>query len=74
MGGEIVLPEPASHIEARDRILFAGTPEAASRQALLLSNRNAAEYVLTGRDLTGAWVWEWVRALSRGIRSERGAR
>ena len=74
MGGEIVLPEPASHIEARDRILFAGTPEAASRQALLLSNRNAAEYVLTGRDLTGAWVWEWVRALSRGIRSERGMR
>jgi Trk K+ transport system NAD-binding subunit len=61
LGGEILLPEPTTHIEARDRILFAGTPEAASLQALLLSNRNAADYVLMGREATGAWIWEWLR-------------
>jgi hypothetical protein len=61
LGGETLLPEPSTRIEARDRILFAGTPKAAARQALVLSNRNAAEYVLTGRDTTGAWVWDWMR-------------
>ena len=61
MGGEILLPEPGTHIESRDRILFAGTPEATSKQALLLSNRNAADYVLTGREFSGAWIWEWIR-------------
>jgi voltage-gated potassium channel len=60
LGGEILLPEPTTHIEARDRILFAGTPEAASLQALVLSNRNAADYVLMGREATGAWIWEWL--------------
>jgi Trk K+ transport system NAD-binding subunit len=60
LGGEILLPEPTTHIEARDRILFAGTPQAASLQALVLSNRNAADYVLMGREATG-WVWEWLR-------------
>jgi Trk K+ transport system NAD-binding subunit len=73
VGGEAVLPDPAMRIEARDRILFAGTQEAASRQALVLSNRNAAEYVLTGRESTGAWIWEWVGRLRRGARHERGA-
>ena len=60
LGGEILLPEHTTHIEARDRILFAGTPEAASLQALVLSNRNAADYVLMGREATGAWIWEWL--------------
>jgi len=65
-GGEMVLPTPGTRIEARDRILFAGTPQAASRQSLTLSNRNAAEYVLTGRDVTGAWIWEWLRERRHG--------
>jgi voltage-gated potassium channel len=70
MGGEILLPDPATHLEPRDRILFAGTREAASRQSLTLSNRNAAEYVLTGRDVTGAWVGRLLRERrpSTGVR------
>ncbi|MFO1205806.1 MAG: NAD-binding protein [Burkholderiales bacterium] len=72
LGGEILLPEPTTRIDARDRILFAGTPQAASLQALVLSNRNAAEYIVTGRDATGAWVWEWLRARWQKTRTQRG--
>lgn len=72
LGGEILLPEPTTHIHARDRILFAGTPQAASLQALVLSNRNAADYVLTGRETTGAWAWAWRRERRRGGRAEGG--
>jgi len=63
---EMVLPGPDTRIEAGDRILFAGTPHAASRQSLLLSNRNAAEYVLTGRDVSGAWIGRWLRERRHG--------
>lgn len=66
LGGEILLPKPTTRIEARDRILFAGTSHAASLQALVLSNRNAADYVLMGREATGAWVWEGLRERWRG--------
>ncbi|MBL8526698.1 MAG: potassium channel protein [Burkholderiales bacterium] len=61
LGGEILLPEPTTHITTRDRILFAGTSQAASLQGLVLSNRNAADYVLRGRETSGAWIWEWLR-------------
>ena len=61
MGGEIVLPEPTTHMEARNRILFAGTPRAALLQALVLANRNSADHVPMGREATGAWMWEWLR-------------
>jgi voltage-gated potassium channel len=63
--GEIVLPALGTPIETGDRILFAGTPAAASRQSMTLSNRNAAQYVLTGRDVTGAWIGEWLRQRHR---------
>jgi hypothetical protein len=72
LGGEILLPEPATRIEARDRILFAGTPQAASLQALVLSNRNAADYVLLGQEASGAWVWEWLRSRWQKPRAHGG--
>jgi Trk K+ transport system NAD-binding subunit len=72
LGGEILLPEPATRIEARDRILFAGTPQAASLQALVLSNRNAADYVLLGQEASGAWVWEWLRSRWQKTRAHEG--
>ncbi len=72
LGGEILLPEPTIRIEARDRILFAGTPQAASLQALVLSNRNAADYVVTGQEASGAWVWEWLRTRWWKTRTQRG--
>jgi voltage-gated potassium channel len=71
LGGEILLPDPTTRIEARDRILFAGTPQAASLQALVLSNRNAADYVLMGREATGAWVWEWLLERWQKARGQR---
>ncbi|HSO07761.1 MAG TPA: NAD-binding protein [Pelomicrobium sp.] len=62
-GEDHALPEAAFLLERGDHILFAGTPLARSRQALQLANVNVRDYVWTGRDIPGGWVWQ---RLARG--------
>jgi len=48
-------------VEHHDQILFAGTPEARALQNLTLQNVNVSEYVRSGKDIPGGWVWQWLR-------------
>jgi voltage-gated potassium channel Kch len=57
-GDEHLLPEAGFLLERGDQLLFAGTPGARDRQSLLLTNVNVRDYVLTGREVPGGWVWE----------------
>ncbi|MCM8594558.1 TrkA family potassium uptake protein [Accumulibacter sp.] len=66
-GRDHELPEAAMSLCAGDELLFAGTRAAKLAQNLALDNRNALDYVLTGRDAQG-WLWS---LLSRGPRRRR---
>jgi len=60
-GREQVTPDPHFRLEAGDELLFAGTAEARMLQALTLQNTNVLDYVMSGREIPGGWIW---RALS----------
>ena len=62
-GGEI-LP-PGFQLEIGDQLLIAGSPDAARRLHLSLTNPNVLHYVRTGREGGGGWVWHRGRALKR---------
>lgn len=65
----LLLPEADAALVAGDHLLLAGRHEARSRLDLTVQNANALEYVLTGRDKSGGWLWQ--RLFSRG--AARGA-
>jgi Trk K+ transport system NAD-binding subunit len=54
---QVLIPDERMRLMPQDRLLFAGRGEA--RRALELSqhNFNLVEYLRTGRDLPGGWVW-----------------
>ena len=45
-------------LAAGDEILFAGRLRARRSQQLSLANVNVLDYVRTGRDLPGGWIWQ----------------
>lgn len=53
--GDDIILQPGDHI------LFAGQRGARDAQWLTLSNINTRDYVLTGRDIPGGWVWEKIK-------------
>ena len=55
------LPEAALQLLPGDQILFAGTREARTLQALTLSNVNVFDYVRTGEQIVGGWLWNALR-------------
>jgi hypothetical protein len=55
------LPEAALQLLPGDQILFAGTREARTLQALTLSNVNVFDYVRTGEQIAGGWLWNALR-------------
>ncbi|MEN9314037.1 MAG: hypothetical protein RIS35_430 [Pseudomonadota bacterium] len=54
---QVLIPDERMRLMPDDRLLFAGRGEA--RRALELSqhNFNLVEYLRTGRDLPGGWIW-----------------
>jgi voltage-gated potassium channel len=54
----ILLPEADLILVAGDHLLLAGAHEDRSRLGLTLQNANALEYVLTGREKAGGWLWQ----------------
>jgi len=54
---ERLLPGDDDPVQPGDEILFAGAPQAASRQSLALGNANALLYLRTGEDPAGGWLW-----------------
>ncbi len=64
---EYPLPAPSMMLMPGDCLLFAGRSSARNRQLLAMQNTNALDYVLTGHDAPGGWVWHrW--SLRRGMR------
>jgi hypothetical protein len=57
-----VLPAEELILEAGDEILFAGTAEAREAQWPMLRNLNVRDYVLTGIEAPGGWLWQKLRA------------
>jgi Trk K+ transport system NAD-binding subunit len=57
---ELPLPAATVHLRAGDHILFAGTRRGRALQTLTLRNANVLDYVRTGRDAPGGWIWQWL--------------
>ena len=56
-GDEYPLPLASMPLAPGDALLFAGRSSARHRQAFALLNSNALDYMLTGEDVPGGWVW-----------------
>jgi len=56
----LAMPDPAFELACDDAVLFAGTLAARNAQAQTLVNINVRDYVLSGREVPGGHVWEWL--------------
>jgi voltage-gated potassium channel len=56
-GAPMVLPPEDTALQPGDQVLFAGTRDARTAQWPLLRNANVCDYVLTGVDSSGGWLW-----------------
>lgn len=59
-GRLLLLPEPDTTLDLGDELLLVGRHRARMRLNLTLSYMHTLQYVLTGRDAPGGWVWEWL--------------
>lgn len=57
-GQDILLPEAATPLEPGDELLFAGRLRARREQRTTLANINVLDYLRTGRDVPGGWIWQ----------------
>ena len=57
-GTRTLLPDSNYRIQAGDELLIVGDRLARNHLALTLENPNTLDYVLTGQDLPGGWVWQ----------------
>ncbi len=55
-----LFPPPQLLLQPGDGLLFAGSREARDRQGLVLNNANALDYVVTGRERPGGYVWQYL--------------
>lgn len=65
----LTTPAGDTRIRAGDELLFVGTNAARRAIGLSLSNDHALEYVLTGKNLPGGWIWEKFAARSQATAS-----
>lgn len=59
------MPDAATVLRAGDRLLFAGRPEARSRQRSILRNLNVRNYCVHGIDVPGGWIWQRMNSRSK---------
>lgn len=57
-GESFLLPGDEFRLKAGDALLIAGRHAARSALNLTLQNANVLDYVLTGRDRRGGWLWQ----------------
>ncbi|MCB1889238.1 MAG: NAD-binding protein [Rhodocyclaceae bacterium] len=57
-GSSTLLPSPDYAIRPGDELLLVGTRQARNHLALTLENPNTLDYVLTGNDMPGGWIWQ----------------
>lgn len=56
----IQLPDESTVLEIGDKLLLAGNPRSKRRLAATLVNINALNYLLTGRESNGGFLWRWL--------------
>jgi len=57
-GRDELLPAEDRPLQAGDELLFTGRNRARRSQHLALANLNVLDYVRTGRDVPGGWIWQ----------------
>lgn len=57
-GDHQVMPEPDCTLKPGDELLLVGHASARGELGLTLAYEHTLNYVLTGRDLPGGWIWE----------------
>lgn len=57
-GSTVLLPDEDFALAPGDRLLFAGRRRAQHALELTMCNSNMLEYVLTGQELLGGWLWQ----------------
>jgi len=72
-GRDHELPGDETMLQPGDQLLFAGTRSAKLAQNLVLDNRNALDYVLTGHDAKG-WLWRLLTGGSPVVANGPGGR
>ena len=68
-GAPIVMPGRDTALRVGDRILLAGRSSALNALRLIIANEHTLNYIVTGEDLPGGWIWERLarpRAALRG--------
>ncbi|MBT0960830.1 potassium channel family protein [Denitromonas iodatirespirans] len=63
----VVLPTADALVRPGDRLLLVGQPGSRADFTLTVSNEHTLDYVLTGADRPGGWVWEWLAQRRRRI-------
>jgi len=69
----LLLPTPGTVIRPGDELLLVGTANARRDLNLTLANAHTLNYVLTGEDLPGGWVWEKLASRRRRQREAASA-
>ena len=64
-GREVLLPTDDFELAADDRVLMAGRSRARRQLESALGNFNVLEYLRTGRDLPGGWIWRRLARMRR---------
>jgi len=59
-GRDELLPAPDTPLAAGDELLFTGRNRARRSQRQALANLNVLDYLRTGRDVPGGWIWQWL--------------
>jgi voltage-gated potassium channel len=60
-GQTILLPDGEFMLKPGDALLLAGQHAVRSALNLTLQNANALDYILTGHDRRGGWLWHFLR-------------
>ncbi len=59
-GEDKLLPADETALRAGDQLLFAGRERARRDQRATTSNVNVLDYLRTGRNVPGGWIWRWL--------------
>ncbi len=61
----LLMPAGSTVLRPGDELLLAGTRRARNDLALNLANEHTLEYLVTGKELPGGWIWERLSRDSR---------
>lgn len=70
---DFLLPDDDFLLNAGDQLLLASTSAARRNFELTLHNPNELDYVLTGQEVSGSWLWDYWLARNKAANNTRNA-